>query len=198
MNSIKKAKWIFRLTTVIFMGFVVFGFWKLNTMNKEAEKIYNMPIGEYKILSQKNIADDKDVKVFQYKTIVNANISSEDLKSISESIISKAKNATDINGVEILMYSKPDELKGEPTIAQVIYAPGGNLGRALNEPNANYSQFSYYINPKTSILKQYNSSKSQSSNSIKDTTKQNADNTKNIDNTDKAVENTVKAVENTK
>lgn len=207
MNSIKQAKWIFRISTVLFVGLVMFGFWKLNTTNKEAEKIYNMPIGDYKIMSQKNISDDKDVKVFQYKVIVNSGIGAEDLKSISENIIEKAKNATDINGAEILMFSNPDELKGDqPTVAQVIYAPGGNLGRALNEPNANYSQFSYYINPKTSTLKQYNNinSKSQSGssktsgNSSKDTKDQNTDGTNDTDNTNKAVENTVKAVENTK
>lgn len=198
MNSIKKAQWIFRFSTILFMGLIVFGFWKLNTMNKEAEKIYNMPIGEYKVMSQKNIADDKDVKVFQYKVIVNNSIGAEDLKSISESIIEKAKNSTDISGAEILMYSNPDELKGDqPTVAQVIYAPGGNLGRALNEPNVNYSQFSYYVNPKTSTLKQFNNISNKSQNNSNSIDK-NTDNTNDTDISNNSVDNTVKAIENTK
>lgn len=199
MNTIKKAQWLFKLSTIIFMGVVVFGFWKLNETNKEANKIYNMPLGEYKVIAQKNLSDDKKIKVFEYKVIVNANISSEQLKSISEEIVNKAKDKTEISGIEISMYSKPDQLKDEPTIAQIVYAPGGNLSRALNNSNVNYSQFSYYVNPKTNTLKKYMDSINKRDSSNKGGSK---DNNSTSNNSMKSVENTKdgyeKAIENNK
>lgn len=154
MENIKKAQWLFKISTIICLVILNFGLWKITNINKEYKNLDNMPISEYKIMSKESISENKDIKVFQYKVIVNSNIKPTNLETIMEDIVANAKNETNISGLSILMYSKTSELDGEYTIAKVNYAPRGNMQRALNEPGQGYDTFSYNVNPKANSLRQ--------------------------------------------
>lgn len=143
MNQIKKAQNLFKLISIISSILLVGAIYKISIFSREQKTLQYMPIGQYKIISDKNVSEVKDVYIQEYKIIINPDSIVSDITATSEMIIETAKNTKKYNGSILKFYGNPKDLKEDNLIAKVIYAPYGKLEEALKGDNIPYNEYEY-------------------------------------------------------
>lgn len=114
--GVKELRTVSKVVTVIFIWLTIFAFYKVKTWEDTIEDKEN-PLGSQYTIMQKNEIGG----LSEYKIIVDSLLNPEDLKAISESIVSEGIKTDTKKNIIIKMYVNKKEFDGTPTIAEVKY-----------------------------------------------------------------------------